>query len=81
MTDKLKALATVDYDRADAAIDKLNFTACALAGMMDTYSDSVANGLITIMIDSTGEIRRYVEAARAALVELGTERDEAGQVA
>lgn len=74
MSDKLKALVTDEFDRADKALDKLDFVMCALLGMLDGYQDSVVNGLVEVLSDSTDEIRRYVEAARATLLEVEAEQ-------
>jgi|GEM_PF-4506010 len=74
MSDKVKALVTTEYDLADKALDKITFVMCAASQMMDGYQDSVVNGLVEILGDSTDEIRRYVEAARDALLEIEEER-------
>ena len=74
MSDKLKALVTDEFDRADKALDKLDFVMCALLGMLDGYQDSVVNGLVEVLSDSTDEIRRYVKATRATLLEVEAEQ-------
>ena len=79
MSDKVKALVTTEYDIADKALDKITFVECAVAQMMNGYQDNVVNGLIEVLNDSTDEIRRYVEAARAALLEVEAEQGETEQ--
>lgn len=74
MSDKAKALVTTEYDRADKALDKITFVMCAVSQMMGGYQDSVVNGLVEVLSDSTDEIRRYVETARAALLEVEVEQ-------
>lgn len=74
MSDKVKTLVTTEYDRADKALDKIEFVECAVSQMMGGYQDNVVNGLVEVLSDSTDEIRRYVEAARAALLEIEAEQ-------
>lgn len=79
MSDEVKALVTTEYDRADKALDKITFVECAVSQMMGGYQDSVVNGLVEVLDESTDEIRRYVEAARAALLEIEAEQGETEQ--
>ena len=74
MSDKVKALVTTEYDIADKALDKITFVEYAVSQMMNGYQDNVVNGLIEVLDESTDEIRRYVEAARAALLEIEAEQ-------
>ncbi len=76
MSDEVKTLVTTDYDAADKTLDKLIFAECAVVNMMDGYSDSVINGLLEILDDSTTEIRRYIKAMRAALQEIEAEQGD-----
>lgn len=77
MSDKVKALVTFEFDRADKALDKITFVMYAVSQMMGDYQDNVVNGLVEVLSDSTDEIRRYMEAARDALLEIEAEQDEA----
>lgn len=74
--DKLMALATVDYDEADRALDKLAFVRCAIAAMMDNHRDGIVNGVCSTLEDATEEIRQYMESARATLLQIESEQGE-----
>lgn len=74
MSDKAITPTATEYDKASTALDRLNFIGQAITDMMtDYYSDSVVNGLVSIIFDSTAEVRQYVDAARAALLEVEAE--------
>lgn len=74
MSDKVKTLVTTEFDLVDKALDKITFVECAVSQMMGGYQDNVVNGLVEVLDESTDEIRRYVEAARAALLEVEAEQ-------
>lgn len=69
MADETRELVTTRWDAADKALDKLDFAMCALLGMLDSYSENVANGLVTIMMEANEELRQYIGDVRAALVD------------
>ncbi len=69
MANETKELVTTRYDAADKALDKLDFVTCALLGMLDGHSENVANGLVTIMIETNEELRQYIEDVRAVLID------------
>lgn len=76
MSDKVKALVTTEYDLADKALDKITFVMCAVSQMMGDYQDNVVNGLVEVLSDSTDEIRRYIEEAHSALLEVEAEQTQ-----
>lgn len=76
MSDKVKALVSTEYDRADKALDKITFVMCAVSQMMGDYQDNVVNGLVEVLSDSTDELRRYMEATRTVLLQIESEQGE-----
>lgn len=61
-------LATVGYDKADKALDTLEFTMCALAAMETAYSDEVVNGSVNIIENAVVTLREYIGDTREALL-------------
>lgn len=75
MNGKARVLETTDYDVADRALDKIAFVKCAVSDMMSNYSDNITNGLVAVLEDAEAELRRYMESARATLLDIESEQE------